>query len=464
MGRYARSSVKALRIGAIAVAALGAVGAGIYGVSCALEPDKPARRREDAQRRVLVEDSPRARRPHVRLRAASPTADATVRGERALRDAQAELGEDAFDLESEWAEVKEPTITIDGVPYEGGRRAYDLARRICVAIERDRPAACDHLRPPSPIAVTILTDVRCADCDVERAKKQVEDLLTDPMITVLDHSEPRGAALWSAIKPRGLPAIVVSGVDADASPDARMFATPPLKVGADYVLSTDDWIPDCADPGGCAQPMCADQLVCAAERPATLELWILGQSPPGASPLFALATLKRHFASQGVKLAVEVHTIGTDNGAGLLTSYNGKNEVDEDRRDLCVGKKYPAALVEFLICRTADYKAPWEDCAGGATGIGVGVVGSCAASATEGGAMVQKDYADSERMGIEWSPTWVVNGRWKHYGVDAETVKNAVCGHNPGMAGCAVSLGRVSAARKVPARPRMPAGVRLPGR
>ena len=83
-------------------------------------------------------------------------------------------------------------------------------------------------------------------------------------------------------------------------------------------------------------------------------------------------------------------------------------------------------------------KDPWQGCTGPVTGLDQGTLSACM-SGNDGEALLKKSIGETEAMSIRASPTWIVNGKYKFSGIDAETIKDAICAHNT-LGGCSVHL------------------------
>jgi hypothetical protein len=115
---------------------------------------------------------------------------------------------------------------------------------------------------------------------------------------------------------------------------------------------------------------------------------------------------------------------------------HGQPEVDENIRQLCAIKHYDKnrKYLDYIWCRNKDYKSDnWQTCTGGTTGIDSAVIQKCFDA--EGKDLAAKSFAYSEAAGFGASPTWLVNGKFKFSGIDAETIKTNVCAHNK-LKGC----------------------------
>ncbi len=331
-----------------------------------------------------------------------------------------------------------PTIRIAGKDYQGGRRPTDILRAICGAYQGAQPGACGEIPELPKVTVTVLSDKRCgADCNAEALEGQVRGSLGNPDISIVDYSEPAGKKLFEAIKPATLPAVVFDKsleADTEAFQNLEKALRP---AGAYRIAAVGEWNPACADDGGCKLAECEKKMQCRKEEPNKLEVFVMSQCPFGVKGLDAMKEVLANFDKAGSKIDFVVHYIGDGDEKVGLMSMHGQPEVDEDMRQACAAKHYAKdrKYLDYVWCRNKNYKDPaWEGCAGGATGIQVDVIKKCF-EGPEGKEILAKSFAASAAAGFGASPTWLVNGKYKFSGIDAETVKTHYCAHNK-VKGC----------------------------
>jgi len=197
------------------------------------------------------------------------------------------------------------------------------------------------------------------------------------------------------------------------------------------------WNPVCADPNGCSHPDCKDDLSCRPESPNTLEVFVMSQCPYGVLALNAMEEVLKNFGSA---LTFKVHYIASGTAASGFQALHGQPEVDENIRELCAIKHYGKSnkYMDYILCRNKNIRSnDWESCTG-SNGIAQAKIRSCFDG--EGKKLHEEDIKLANGMGIGASPTWLVNGRYKFSGVDAETIRKNVCEHNKGLAGCENTL------------------------
>ena len=133
-----------------------------------------------------------------------------------------------------------------------------------------------------------------------------------------------------------------------------------------------------------------------------------------------------------------MHFIG-DNKNGALSSMHGEVEVTDDLREVCAIKNYPAdqKYLEFLACRSKDLNADWKACTG-KNGIDADVIQKCVDG--EGKTLLAASFQVADGLGIQSSPTFLLNNREMFNAQDAANIASNFCRANPGLAGCSKQL------------------------
>ncbi len=362
-------------------------------------------------------------------------------GVSAIRDcAEGEEGKrlltDSFDRASKRGARGSPTIYIGGAQYTGGRKIVDFMKAICNAYAGARPAACASIPESPKVNVTLLADKRCAECDPHRVELAVTREVANPVWTRLDYGDPAGKKLYDAIAPVKLP-VAVFDATLEADKDASSHLAWQLKPSGSYkLLSTgSDWNPTCADDGGCAREECRVAMFCRPEEPRKLEVFVMSQCPFCAKGMTALKDVLDDFHKAGTNVDFDMNFIGRGTAATGLSSMHGQGEVDEDIRQVCAKRHFARGLkyLDYVVCRDKNFRdTNWEPCAA-SSGISAAVIKTCVD--TDGKALLEKSFQYSDALGMNASPTWLANGKFKFNGIDAAAIKGGFCAHNK-AAGC----------------------------
>ncbi len=347
-----------------------------------------------------------------------------------------------------------PTIYIGDTEYQGGRKTADFMKGICAAYTGAKPTICNDIPEPAKVNVSLLGDRRCAECDLGRLEGMIKQRVGNPVITKLDYADGPGKALYDAIKPVKLPAVVFDGTLA-ADKDASQSLGQSARAAGQYkVIAAGDWNPACADTGGCDLPECKANMICREEKPNKLDVFVMSHCPFGIKGMDAMQEVVENFKKHKVDLDFAIHYIGDGDAKTQFNSMHGPNEVADDLREVCAIDKYGKSLkfMDYIWCRdkkiptegkAADIKAAlgddaWESCAGDKTGFDTDAIKKCA-EGDEGKELLARSFAYSRDSGMQASPTWLVNDKFKFSGIDAETVKENFCQHNK-VDGCDTKL------------------------
>ena len=329
-----------------------------------------------------------------------------------------------------------PTIYIGGKPYNGTRSASAFTRAICAAHSGPAPAACKDIPESPTVNVKIISDKRCSDCDPARLAQVLEARVGKPSIQTLDYGDAEGKKLYDAVG-GGMVPMIVFDETLDADPDAQSAIGRFERVGSYRRIVVGQWNPVCAGAGACSLSECVNDLACRPESKNSLELFVMSQCPYGVSALNAMEEVLKNFGSA---LKFQVHYIANGTVASGFTALHGQSEVDENIRGLCAIKHYGASnkFMDYIWCRNkAIQSSDWQSCTG-SNGIATAKIQSCFDG--EGKKLHEEDIKIANGAGIGASPTWLVNGRNKFSGIDAETIRKNVCEHNPGLKGCENTL------------------------
>ena len=348
----------------------------------------------------------------------------------------AQLLADSFQRSADKNIKATPTLLIGGQPYRGRRTSDALVRAICDQYQGTRPAVCATLTELPRVKAIILTDRRCKECAVGRLDAMVRNRLANPEVRVVDYGDPEGRALFDSLHPGPLPVVLFdAGLEADAE-GFKAFERNLRTQGAMRIVSVGgDWNPACHDEGGCAKRECGSDLYCRREVPKRVELFAMSLCPYAARRVQELREVIRDLDP---RIVVNVQFIGTGDAANGFDSMHGADEVLEDLRQVCAVQHYRGGnkFLAYLGCRAAGPRNPdWKGCTGAKTGIDAGVLQRCAEGA-EGKRLLEASFRYSKRLGIESSPTFLINDKYKGSAADGADIKKLICTHNPSIHGC----------------------------
>jgi len=339
-----------------------------------------------------------------------------------------------------------PTMFLDGKPYTGGRRSNDFMRTICGTYGADAPQACAEIPPPVQVSAIFLSDQRCDKCDIHPLEPKLRGALPGLEVKYVDYSSEEGKALWQKEKAADssfgmLPTVLLDPAveKADGYSSLKRYVRTvgdyrELRLGGKFDPTAeicDNGIDD--DGNGaidCKDSGCDGAMECRQAIPKQVDLFVMSHCPYGAKALIATNDTMKHF---GGDMNVKVHYIGNDSN-GTLSSMHGPTEVDDDIREVCAQKHYPGKFMAYNACISKDYRnADWKACAKDA-GISTDTVQSCFDG--EGKDLLRASFAESQKLGISSSPTFLANNKRMFHALAAKDVQKQFCTDNPGMAGC----------------------------
>ncbi|MFH0977722.1 MAG: DsbA family protein [Candidatus Woesearchaeota archaeon] len=346
-----------------------------------------------------------------------------------------------------------PTIYVNDKPYSGGRQGNDFLRALCNEFAT-KPAACSNIPAPVKVNAIILNDKRCKDCDTTGLVAQLKSLFPGLQVQEMDYADAQGKKLYGDLKLQLLPAILFDSTVQKGEGYATVQSY--LETVGDYqnlrIGSSFDPKAEICDNGidddgngqiDCKDTGCKGNMLCRANAPKKLDLFVMSQCPYGLQAMDAMKEVLTAFKGN---MDFSLHYIADLQADGTFSSLHGQGEVDEDLREVCAIKYYPKdyKYMDYIWCRNKDIKnVDWQSCATSA-GMSPSQIKTCAEGA-EGKTLLTENLKLTNELQIGASPTWMANNKVQFSGIDAETVKTNYCQANPGLAGCEQTLTGTSA-------------------
>jgi hypothetical protein len=339
-----------------------------------------------------------------------------------------------------------PTLYIGNDLYQGGRDGQAFQRAICAKFPSGKPETCEKLPPIPVVNVTVLVDRRCTECNTERYVGSLKGMFPGLQVRTIDWAEPEGVKLYGVLSAHGLPRVPayifddgIQSVEGSERIDRFLKEAGPyqvLEVGATW-NPTDEICDNKVDDDGngrldCADEDCREKLICRKKIPGKLDIFVMSLCPFAVKAINSMEPVLDAFGN-GIKF--DIHYIAKEE-KGKFHALHGEPEVAENQRQLCAAKYYGKdnRYLDYIWCRNEDIRNPeWKRCATG--GIRAEVIERCA-NGVEGRKLLSRDARLAEQLGIQASPTWLLNNQKKFSGLDAKTIQENLCRENPGLKGC----------------------------
>jgi len=123
-------------------------------------------------------------------------------------------------------------------------------------------------------------------------------------------------------------------------------------------------------------------------------------------------------------------------GSGRFRSLHGDSEIAEGIRQVAIMTLYPDRYFEYILCRNQEiYKPNWASCAQSA-GMDPDRIRNLAGS-EQGQALFRENIRRANLLGIDASPTLLMNGREVQSPGGGPAFARSICAENPNLEACA---------------------------
>ncbi len=140
-------------------------------------------------------------------------------------------------------------------------------------------------------------------------------------------------------------------------------------------------------------------------KPAQVDLYVMGLCPFSAQLENTLALILQE---KKAPVQINFYYIANETADGNMNSLRGAAEVEEDMRQLVIGKYYPDQFWKYLQSRNTDYRTEWKTHAYWA-GLSPAEIGKKVSE--EGKALLRENIKKSSELGVKNSPTLYINGQ-----------------------------------------------------
>jgi len=319
-----------------------------------------------------------------------------------------------------------PTIYLNGNAFGGSATENSITKGICAIIPGSD--ICKNLPPDVAVGLTIVNDKSCMICDTTQILSVLNGQFEMTNLTVrnIEYSSNEGNALIKEFNLTGVPAYIFDA-SVNKHQSYESLSRFLLKIGNSYLLN-----PQAVPP---------IKLLNAVESNNTLVLFVMSHCPYGVRAENNTKVLLD--ALPDVKFG-GLRFIATQNQDGSFSSLHGANEVAEDLRQVCIMNYYPAKIVDYTVCISADYANSgniWQNCSN-QNGIDTNKIQTCA-TGDEGKTLLKDNIALANSLGIASSPTILLNNNTLvngYYAASPELMRQVICGYSPTLTGCNKTL------------------------
>jgi len=181
--------------------------------------------------------------------------------------------------------------------------------------------------------------------------------------------------------------------------------------------------------------------VTKSDKPV-VQLFVMSQCPYGVQ---AENSMKPVLDALKDKISFELRFIANADGKGGFSSLHGQAEVDEDLRQVCAAKYYPAAYMDYVICRNANIRSTdWQACATESK-LDSAKIKTCS-EGTEGKALLTENIKLADELNVGGSPTIKINSGAYNGQRTADAFLGGICAaFNNAPAECSKALGASAA-------------------
>ena len=288
-----------------------------------------------------------------------------------------------------------------------------------------------------------MNDKRCKECDVTQLAAKLKADFPTAVLTYMDYSDAAGKNLFNSVKLKLLPAVLFDN-SITTSVNFNNIKAYLTAAGSYYSLAVgSQFDPVCVTSADCSNSVCSSNIVCRSEIKNKLDIYVMSHCPYGTQAEQAF----KSFFDVAKGMSFNVHYIGSyDNATKTFTSLHGPTEVDEDLRQVCIQSKYDTSkFLNYVICRDADIASvEWQKCAL-AESMDTAVIDACA-KGQEGTNLLYNDMEQTNKLGVQASPTWMVNNNKQFSALATKDIQAQYCAVNIGSTGCSAVINSTATA------------------
>ncbi|MBR9675803.1 thioredoxin domain-containing protein [Candidatus Woesearchaeota archaeon] len=312
-----------------------------------------------------------------------------------------------------------PTIYLNDELYQGGRTERDFLVAICNAYSGNRPAECDDIPVPQEVALTIVTDKNCNNCDTSQLLGALKRMFPGLKTTTVDVSSSSGEDLIDEFNIELVPTYIF---DEQVAEEEAYTSNPQLaavfeKIGSSYKLKD--------EVTGAKYYISEEKraelhesigVVKGDNRPQ-IDFYVMSYCPYGNQAEEAIKLVfdeLKDYADFNPKYVIYNQGNGCYEDDGVqLCSLHGGPEIHQNVRELCVKDEYGIdawftfALEMNTACTSQNADTCWEAVA---QGLGYDTAKISACEDAKGVEYSKADYDLNVQLGVRGSPTVFIDG------------------------------------------------------
>jgi len=271
-----------------------------------------------------------------------------------------------------------------------------------------QPAGPEMPQEPE-VVLTIINDDTCSVCSTGKIEAVLKTVFPNLRINRISANTQEGKRLIGELHFATVPAYYFD----KAVTNSTMYpaiASQVVEINGKYVLK-----------------ILGNKLITHEEIPNKLDLYIMSTEQYGIEQSRILFPVLEDFP----EVSLSIYYIASE-GDGGLASYLGEPDLEEDMRQLCINKHYPALYQSYILCRGGNITADWTGCL---SGVPQSEIQECVDS--EGEQLLLENVRIGRELGVGASPTIIVNNQILMLGLqDEKTIRFYICDANPQLSAC----------------------------
>lgn len=366
-----------------------------------------------------------------------------------------------------------PTIFLSDKPYQGGRTDKDFLRSVCNAFDGERPQACNEIPEPVKFDMIVLNDELCDSCSPAQIEGVSAQLFPGVKSRTVDVNSEEGKELVAKYGIELAPAYIFgSEITTTETWEARaqiQGAFEELSDGKYKLLDSQTGAEWFIDPvkrkEALEKPI---QLLGVEEGKPQLDFFVMSFCPFGIQAENGIIPVQE-MIGDAAKFVPRFVIYGSGNGCitdddgSQFCSLHGREELDEDIRQMCIWQEEPDKFFPYIKLVADGYGDKtitqsnivnkWEDLAT-SVGIDTAKINACFNDEARVKEMLRKESNLNKELGVRGSPSIFVDGQAYKGGRTAGAYQSAICAKFPegeAPAACDIPLMDDSSAAAAPA-------------